>query len=153
MINRFCWWLDSNPGPLVLEATAPPTVPRPLTACPCSSFVACKNCVDSSVLNTQQFFAFYLTRNRFLWIGKSFSTTDWANQWLIVLPVYWIGFFALIKPVPNCEVIWRKFHWNRLWLFYSDLNNYKNCKFWKICIEFSCCMLAALKAHKNGWID
>ena len=30
MFNKSCWWLDSNPGPLVLEATTLPTVPQPL---------------------------------------------------------------------------------------------------------------------------
>ena len=29
-INKFCRWLDSNRGPLVLEATALPTEPQPL---------------------------------------------------------------------------------------------------------------------------
>ena len=30
MFNKFCQWLDSNRGPLVLEATALPTEPQPL---------------------------------------------------------------------------------------------------------------------------
>ena len=30
MFNKFCRWLDSNRGPLVLEATALPTEPQPL---------------------------------------------------------------------------------------------------------------------------
>ena len=30
MLNKFCQWLDSNRRPLVLEATALPTVPQPL---------------------------------------------------------------------------------------------------------------------------
>ena len=30
MFNKFCWWLDSNRGPLVSEATALPTEPQPL---------------------------------------------------------------------------------------------------------------------------
>ena len=30
MFNKFCRWLDSNRGPLVLEATAQPTEPQPL---------------------------------------------------------------------------------------------------------------------------
>ena len=29
-INFFCWWLDSNRGPLVLEATPLPAEPQPL---------------------------------------------------------------------------------------------------------------------------
>ena len=30
MFNKFCRWLDSNRGPLILEATALPTEPQPL---------------------------------------------------------------------------------------------------------------------------
>ena len=30
MFNKSCRWLDSNLGPLVLEATALPTAPQPL---------------------------------------------------------------------------------------------------------------------------
>ena len=30
MFNKSCWWLDSNPGFLVLEATALPTASQPL---------------------------------------------------------------------------------------------------------------------------
>ena len=30
LIIKFCWWLDSNLGPLVLEASALPTEPQPL---------------------------------------------------------------------------------------------------------------------------
>ena len=30
MFNKSCRWLDSNPGPLILQATALPTVPQPL---------------------------------------------------------------------------------------------------------------------------
>ena len=30
MVNKFCCWLDSNPGPPVSEATALPIVPQPL---------------------------------------------------------------------------------------------------------------------------
>ena len=30
MFNNSCQWLDLNPGPLVLEATALPTAPQPL---------------------------------------------------------------------------------------------------------------------------
>ena len=30
MFNKFCWWLDSNRGPLALQATALPTEPQPL---------------------------------------------------------------------------------------------------------------------------
>ena len=30
MFNKRCQWLDSNPGPLVSEATALPTAPQPL---------------------------------------------------------------------------------------------------------------------------
>ena len=30
MFNKSCRWLDSNPGPLVSEATALPTAPQPL---------------------------------------------------------------------------------------------------------------------------
>ena len=31
MFNKSCRWLDSNPGPLVSEATALPTMPQPLS--------------------------------------------------------------------------------------------------------------------------
>ena len=34
MFNKSCWWLNLNPGPLVLEATTLPTVPQPLSK-PC----------------------------------------------------------------------------------------------------------------------
>ena len=47
MFNKFCRWLDSNRGPLVLEARALPTEPQPLPnmlnlyssvrACTCNS--------------------------------------------------------------------------------------------------------------------
>ena len=30
LFNKFCWWLDLNCGPLVLEATTLPTEPQPL---------------------------------------------------------------------------------------------------------------------------
>ena len=35
MFNKSCWWLDSNPGPLVSEATALPTAPQPLPKLSC----------------------------------------------------------------------------------------------------------------------
>ena len=51
MFNKSCRWLDSNPGPLVLEATALPTAPQPLpiyliflhTAAHCIFIQVCPN--------------------------------------------------------------------------------------------------------------
>ena len=33
IVNKICWWLDSNRGSLVSEATALPTDPQPLPSC------------------------------------------------------------------------------------------------------------------------
>ena len=70
--TNFCWWLDSNRRPLVLEATALPTEPQPLPNCMryfCYRFVP-THCVHTITM-------FWLMFKR-LWVQIPASNTGWT---------------------------------------------------------------------------
>ena len=65
MFNKSCQWLDSNPGPLVTEATALPTAPQPLP-------------IENILAVRQNLFSFEPTNDRMNveWVSDSYHCSQ-----------------------------------------------------------------------------
>ena len=101
-VRKFCWWLDSNCGPLLLAANALPTEPQPLPY------------IDVLVLTIRSFNA--LIKSCFMsTLGNGFNIEFYARKSLgtTYLGISFYSSPSTTKELLHIEMVHPKLHWQK----------------------------------------